>query len=124
MTSDVDSTKSQKLEKQILEIWDRVYQNWMSTNDSNGPKVTEAAVQSSWEEFVKDIKKSPELFNINGLLNFGKQNIGTLMSLLESVWSILKGNISLILGSFSTFLSVILGGGTAVLNFILNGVST
>lgn len=105
-----------------MELWDRIYQNWMSTNDSNGPKVTEDAVQSSWEEFITDIQKSPELLNINGLMDFGKQNIGTLMSLLESIWSILKGNISLILGSFSTFLSVILGGGTAVLNFILNGV--
>lgn len=119
----MDSAKSQKFEKQVLELWDRVYQNWMSSNDSNGPKVTEEAVNSSWEEFIHDIKKSPEVFNINGLMDFGKQNIGTLMSLLESIWGILKGNISLILGSFSTFLSVILGGGTAVLNFILNGVS-
>lgn len=45
------------------------------------------------------------------------------MSLLESVWSIVKGNISLVLGSVSAFLSVLLDGGTAVLNFILNVVS-
>lgn len=64
-----------------------------------------------------------EMFNLGAIVDFGKQNIGTLMSLLESIWSIVKGNISLILGSFSTFLSVILGGGTAVLNFILNVVS-
>lgn len=64
-----------------------------------------------------------EMFNINGLIDFGKQNVGTLMSLLESLWSILIGNLSLIIGSFSTFLSLILGGGTAVLNFILNVVS-
>lgn len=62
------------------------------------------------------------MFNINGIVDFAKQNVGTLISLLESVWSIVKGNISLILGSFSTFLSVILGGGTAVLNFILSVV--
>lgn len=63
------------------------------------------------------------MFNVKGLTEFLKQNVGTLMSLLESVWSIVKGNISLVLGSFSAFLSVILGGGTAVLNFILNVVS-
>lgn len=63
------------------------------------------------------------MFNLGAIMDFGKQNIGTLMSLLESIWSIVKGNISLILGSFSTFLSVILGGGTAVLNFILNVAS-
>lgn len=59
MMSDVDSAKSQKLENQMLELWDRVYQNWMSSNDSNGPKVTEDAVKTSWEDFINDIQKSP-----------------------------------------------------------------
>ncbi|VEN49353.1 unnamed protein product [Callosobruchus maculatus] len=122
MMSDVDTAKSEKLEQQILELWDRVYQNWMSPNNSNGPQVTEEAVRSSWEAFITDIQKSSEMLNVNALVDFGKQNIGTLMSLLESIWGILKGNISLILSSFSTFLSVILGGGTAVMNFILNSV--
>ncbi|EFA06639.1 transmembrane protein 245 [Tribolium castaneum] len=122
MMTDVDSAKSEKLEKQVLELWDRVYQSWMSTTDANGPKVTEDAVRVSWENFISDIQRSPEMFNLNGIVDFAKQNVGTLLSLLESVWSIVKGNIGLVLGSFSAFLSVILGGGTAVLNFILNGI--
>ncbi|CAG9864333.1 unnamed protein product [Phyllotreta striolata] len=122
MMSDVDPAKSEKLESQVLELWDRVYQNWMSANDSRGPTVTDDAVRATWDNFVADIQKSPEMFNLSGLLEFGRQNIGTLISLLESVWGILKGNISLILGSFSTFVSVLLGGGTAVLNFLLNVV--
>ncbi|CAH0550108.1 unnamed protein product [Brassicogethes aeneus] len=120
MMSDVESAKSEKLEKQVLELWDRVYQNWMSSDNSHGPKVSDEAVRSTWQDFINDIQKSPELFNLTGMVDFAKQNVGTLMSLLESIWSILKGNISLILGSFSTFISVILGGGTAVLNFILS----
>lgn len=64
----------------------------------------------------------PELFNFHTITDFVKQNIDTFMSLLESVWSIIKGNISLIMSSFSAFLSILLGGGTAVLNFILNVV--
>lgn len=121
MMSEMDTAKSEKLEKQVLELWDRVYQSLMSA-DVHGPKVTDEAVRSSWDEFVEDLKKSPEMFNVNGLVDFAKQNVGTLMSLLESVWSIVKGNIGIVLGSFSAFLSVILGGGTAVLNFILNVV--
>lgn len=46
------------------------------------------------------------------------------MSLLESVWSILKGNINLVVAFFSAFISILFGGGTAVLNFVLNVVST
>ncbi|KAL3286205.1 hypothetical protein HHI36_000716 [Cryptolaemus montrouzieri] len=120
--TDVDSAKSEKIEKQILELWDRMYQSWMTSNSANGPTVTQEAVLSSWEAFVSDVKKSPEMFNIKGLMEFGKQNIGTLMSLLESVWSIITGNVSLVLGSVGAFVSVILGGGTAVMNFILNVV--
>lgn len=63
MTSDVDSAKSEKLERQILELWDRVYQNWMSSNDTNGPKVSEDAVRTSWEEFITDIQKSPGMYS-------------------------------------------------------------
>lgn len=120
MMSDVDSEKSAKLEKQVLELWDRLYQTWMSSDNAHGPKVTSAAVQKSWDSFIDDIQKSPEMFNIQGITEFIKQNIGTFMSLLESVWGILKGNVTLVASSFSAFMSILLGGGTAVLNFILN----
>ncbi|XP_057672498.1 transmembrane protein 245 [Diorhabda carinulata] len=118
--SNVDSTESKQLEKQILELWDRVYQNWMSSNDTHGPKVTDEAVILTWNDFIENLQKSPEMFNINGLIEFGQQNIGTLMSLLESVLGILKGNISLIFGSFTTLITVILEGGTAVINFSIS----
>lgn len=57
--NDVDLAKSAKLEKQVLELWDRLYQAWMSSDDSQGPKVTSAAVQHSWDAFIDDIQKSP-----------------------------------------------------------------
>lgn len=123
MVHDADSAKTAKLEQQVLELWDRIYQAWMTSDNSTGPVVTSDAVQLSWEAFIHDIKKSPEMFNIKGLTEFVKQNIGTFMSVLESVWTILKGNFSIIVGSFSALLSILLGGGTAVLNFILNMVN-
>lgn len=122
MMSGVDPSKSEKLEQQVLELWDRIYQAWMNSDSdqSHGPKVTSDAVQKTWNNFIDDLQKSPEMFNISGLMSFVNQNVGTLISLLDSIWSIVKGNISLVLGSFSAIVSVLLGGGTAVLNFILN----
>lgn len=121
--SDVDPTKSAKLENQVLELFDRIYQTWMSSdNAEHGPKVTQDAIEDSWNTFIDDLQKSPEMLNLSGIMSFINQNVGTLLSLLDSVWSIVKGNISLLLGSFSAFVSVLLGGGTAVLNFILNTV--
>lgn len=122
MLSEVDTAKSEKVEKQVLELWDRIYQTWMTSETTNGPKVTPTAVTTTWEAFIEDIQTSPEIFNLNGIIEFVKQNLGMLMSLMDSIWGIVKGNISLVIGSFSAFISVLLGGGTAVLNFILNMV--
>jgi hypothetical protein len=64
----------------------------------------------------------PELFNVNAMVAFAKENVETLMSVLDSVWSILKGNLSLAFYSFTALIGILFGGGTAVLNFILNMV--
>lgn len=64
----------------------------------------------------------PELFNVNAVVAFAKENVETLMSVLDSVWSILKGNMSLAFYSFTALIGIVFGGGTAVLNFIVNMV--
>jgi hypothetical protein len=63
-----------------------------------------------------------ELFNVNAMVAFAKENVETLMSVLDSVWSIMKGNFSLAFYSFTALIGILFGGGTAVLNFILNMV--
>jgi hypothetical protein len=64
----------------------------------------------------------PEFLNVNAILAFGKENVETLVSVLDSVWSIFKGNLSLAFYSFTALVGILFGGGTAVLNFILNMV--
>ncbi|KAF2885901.1 hypothetical protein ILUMI_20272 [Ignelater luminosus] len=61
MMNDIDLAKSAKLEKQVSRLLDRLYQAWMSSDDSQGPKVTSAAVQHSWDAFIDDIQNSPEV---------------------------------------------------------------
>ena len=63
-----------------------------------------------------------EIFNVTALIAFAKENVEMLMSLLESVWSILKDNMSLALHSLTAMISIVFGGGTAVFNFILDMV--
>lgn len=121
---DVDDQKADQLEKQILDLWDRVYQAWMMSSQeaSVGPAVTPGAVFASWDNFMDGVQKTPELFNVNAMVAFAKENVETLMSVLESVWGIFKGNMSLAFYSFTALIGIVFGGGTAVLNFILNMV--
>lgn len=55
-------------------------------------------------------------------MNYGRENIGSIFSILDSIWTVLKGNLSLVFKSTTAILSILMGGGTAILNFFVNGV--
>ncbi|XP_052124652.1 transmembrane protein 245 isoform X2 [Frankliniella occidentalis] len=126
MLKNADADKAELLEQRVLELWDRIYQAWMMTSSelpgAMGPKVSSSAVYASWESFLDGVMKTPELLNLDGLMQFGKENVGMLSSLLESLWDIVRGNVSLLFQSSVTIFSVVLGGGSAVINFLINSV--
>ena len=41
---------------------------------------------------------------------------------LESIWMVLKGNMNLVFNLITAILSLVFGGGTAILNFVLSTV--
>ncbi|XP_017767693.1 PREDICTED: LOW QUALITY PROTEIN: transmembrane protein 245 [Eufriesea mexicana] len=128
LVKDLDAAKADQMEKKILELWDRLYQAWMmsmSNENSNliGPTVDITAAYSAWESFKETFKKTPlQLFNMMSIQNFVKENIGIFMSVLDSVWSIVKGNMSVILRILTELFYIILMSGSAVFNFTLSMV--
>lgn len=68
---------------------------------------------------------SKELFSVaqQGMISLIKTNIGMLMEVTESVWLIVKQNLSTLTSIFGTMLSLFLGGGQAVITFLVNAVS-
>lgn len=67
---------------------------------------------------------SKELFLVaqQGMISLIKTNIGMLMEVTESVWLIVKQNLSTLTSMFGTLLSLFLGGGQAVITFLVNAV--
>ncbi|CAH1775650.1 unnamed protein product, partial [Owenia fusiformis] len=112
------------IEKQVLELWDRMYAAWFNkTTKLDGNHKPELQRQMSMTHIsnIWDIAHSADAFNFD-IVSFVKENIGIVTSVLESIWMVLKGNVNLLLGLVTSSLSVILGGGTAILNFVLASV--
>lgn len=67
---------------------------------------------------------SKELFSVaqQGLISLIKTNIGMLMEVTESLWLIVKQNLSTLTSILGTLLSLFLGGGQAVVTFLVNSV--
>lgn len=117
LLDDKDPTKAEALEAEIVELWDRVYQMWMQKN-STEVNVSEALANPSWNTLLEGLKS----LDISAITSFVKDNLDTLQTVIDSLWVILKGNVTIFISVFTAILSVVFGGGTAVLNFVINFV--
>lgn len=112
---DADESHMMEVERQTLELWDRAYHLWVARNATDDPALPQGP---SWDAVTESLRN----LDFSLFTSFVRDNIGTLMSVSESIWSILKGNISVVLSLVTTAFSILFGGGTAVLNFVLNFV--
>ncbi|CAG4954205.1 unnamed protein product [Parnassius apollo] len=117
-----DPDKIGRVEEQILEIWDRVYQSWVSLHfpGNSGPQVDSSAVQDSWDNFVTNVSHTPGLFDYTGIVTWVYANVGTLGAIASSAWAPLASNASLLAGSFGAVTSLLLCGGGAIINMFIN----
>ncbi|XP_071451759.1 transmembrane protein 245 [Hetaerina americana] len=123
---DLKTEARDRVESQVLELWDRVYQAWVMGGqmeaNATGPKVTDDAVMHSWDNLLETVRKTPGLMNFNAWSQFAHENLETVISLTNSIWILLKGNISLFFTIVTTLLSVVLGGGSAVFGFFISTI--
>ncbi|XP_065582447.1 transmembrane protein 245-like [Artemia franciscana] len=122
-TVNESNANTEQLEMQVLELWDRVYRSLASykgnsiTYDDNH---NSSALLSSFGTILENLKKTSELLNVTLLVDFAKQNFGTLMSVVDSLWSVAKANVQVVFNIWRMLITVIAGGGTAIQNFIIN----
>ncbi|XP_017140560.1 transmembrane protein 245 isoform X2 [Drosophila miranda] len=119
--ADADKVHAAKLKDQILDVWDRLIQYWVDFNKrgtSYGPRVPTDALKSTFGEIVDN----PELVLVakQGIIGWAQSNTQTILEVAESLWHIIRTNLSMIMGVTGEILSLVLSGGQACIEFILD----
>ncbi|KAB7497521.1 Transmembrane protein [Armadillidium nasatum] len=129
MVGEANDEKAAALEQQVIELWDHIYQAWVVAHPQppyKGPVVTSEAVAITFDTLVEGLLKTPAYFLevcIQDLEGIGQDNLGTVMNVLDGVWTILISNLNLAVSALTTLFSLVLGGSLSILNAILNLVS-
>lgn len=114
--SEKNPEKAEQIEKQLIELWDKVYETWNQTweNVEFPNQILNEKKNNSldWDGLLETGKEVPNLLELSVLTNYAKANIGTLWTVFESVWNILISNVSLVFSAMTSILSVVFGGTT------------
>lgn len=109
----LDESNTTLIEKQMVEFWDRAYA--LYTNNSNLDSKTRTQEPYDWDRLFHALQS----LNFTLCAQIFKQNWDTLLSVMNSIMKLLKGNLSLATSLITATISILIMSGSALLNFIM-----
>ncbi|CAF0851947.1 unnamed protein product [Brachionus calyciflorus] len=107
------------LESQLLQHWDNLY-SYLSDKNIKNQTLNETILKRKYWYTWKSKLKDQESFNFKQLFLIIKDNIGILISILDSLYEFLKGNLNILLKIIYKLISIIFASGFALVNFVLS----
>ncbi|CAH8452819.1 unnamed protein product [Schistosoma turkestanicum] len=140
---EADPNSKAVLKEQLLYLWENIYNSFInqpmnSTLTTNESIVNNHALSFSLNNHIDSSAVAPRgigrvslnrffinttwLFNrhaLSSIFVIFKQNLGTLATITESLWSLMRSNVNLIAQLITTLISLIMSGGHVAMNFMI-----
>lgn len=116
-----DKEQSLKFKTQIISVWDRLIQSYMDKHNGNnvvGPRVTSQSVFDTLDEIITSSGMS-----YTSIIAWAKNNLSVMKDVGDSLYLVLRTNISLLFSILTTFATVVIGSGHFMLTFLFDSVS-
>jgi ABC-type multidrug transport system fused ATPase/permease subunit len=117
-----DPEQAEKLKSSIISIWDRLVQSYMDQSNGDdsmvGPRVTTESVLDTLDEIVTSSN-----ITYSGIMGWAKSNVAVLKDVGNSLWVVLRTNLTLLASGITTFFGMLIGSGSYMIAFLLNTVN-
>lgn len=115
----LDEFNTTLIEKQMVEFWDRAYVLYTNGSDPLNIALKDDQKPYDWNRLFDALQS----LNFTLCAQIFKQNWDTLVSVMDSIVILLKGNLSLATSLITATVSILIMSGSALLNFIMHLVS-
>lgn len=118
--NNTDKEQAIKFKTQILSLWDRVIQRYMDQYTGN-EVVTARVTTESVFDAIDEIFTSSGL-TYTSIIEWAKNNLSLMKEIGDSVWIVLRTNLTLLFSIITTSFGVLISSGHFMLTFFFNSV--